>query len=204
MSTSNSGSTSSHSVRSTIFVLAAYTTDYNFAVANYNDVSEQQKKSMVGGKTLLYRSIVAVAWIISAACALLALLKSTFFIGSIVIGIIYIGLSVYNIYVYMNNRSLVRGTRILKAKVAGPSGLQYEWVSVPIASRSSNERLAAVEQAALDDVRKAYTGSNQTEVKCLVYTQRYADTYPSFPKEVLLHILAFLLAIIVGSILALI
>ena len=185
-----------------IFIRAAYPARYNFAVENYNAVSVHQKRTMRGGRLLLFRSVVAVAWIVSMAFALLALVKGTFVIGTIILSVVYIGLSLYNIYVFFDNRNVLNSTRLLRAKVAGPSGVDYEWVSVPIESRSANERLAAVDQTALDAVRREYTGTDKIEVDCMVYTKRYADSYPSFPKEVLLHILAYLVTVVIGIMLA--
>ncbi|CAF5065657.1 unnamed protein product, partial [Rotaria magnacalcarata] len=185
-----------------IFVRAAYSSRYNFAVQNYNAVSANRKLSMFGNRFLLFRSIVAVVWITSMVFAVLALLKAAFVAFTIVFGLIYIAISAYNIYVFIENRSLLNATRLLRAKVAGPTGIDCEWIAVPLDSRSANERLAAVEQAALDNVRREYAGNNVTEIDCLVYTKRYADTFPSFPKEVLLHFLAFVIAIAVGIILA--
>lgn len=185
-----------------IFIRVAYATRYNFAVANYNAVATNQKKSMFGDLFLLYRSVVAVVWIVAMAFAALALFKAEFVTGAVIPSVIYLAISIYNLYVYIDNRSLLHATRLLRAKVAGPSGLDCEWVSVPLDSRSANERLAAVEQAAIDRVRQEYAGSNVGEVECMVYTSRYADQYPSFPKEALLHILAFLVAIAFGGTMA--
>ncbi|CAF3443265.1 unnamed protein product [Rotaria socialis] len=185
-----------------IFVRATYSARYNFAVQNYNAVSANRKLSMFGNRFLLFRSIVAVVWIASMAFAVLALLKAAFVAVPIIFGLIYIAISAYNIYVFIENRSLLNATRLLRAKFAGPTGLDCEWIAVPLDSRSANERLAAVEQAALDNVRRECAGNSVTEIDCLVYTKRYADTFPSFPKEVLLHFLAFLIAIAVGILLA--
>ena len=185
-----------------IFVRNAYSARYNFAVNNYNAVSARQKKTMFAGWFILYRSVVAVFWIIAMSLGVLALVYAPFVAGTVIAGVIYIGIAIYNLYVYLDNRSLVNGTRLLKAKVAGPSGLDYEWVSVPLDSRSANERLAVVEQSALDNVRREFAGAGQSEIDCLVFTRRYADLYPSFPKELLLHILAFAVAIGVGGALA--
>jgi hypothetical protein len=185
-----------------VFVRTAYPARYNFAVENYNSVSVKHKATMRGGRLLLFRSIVAVVWIISMVFALLALLKSAFVIGTCLFSFLYIALSIYNLYVFFDNRDLLNSRRLLRAKIAGPNGLDYEWVSVPLDSRSANERLAAVDQLALDNVRKEYAGSSTSEIDCMVYTKRYADTYPTFPKELLLHLVAFFVAIIIGIILA--
>jgi hypothetical protein len=185
-----------------VFVRTAYPARYNFAVENYNSVSVKHKATMRGGRVLFFRSIVAVVWIISMVFALLALLKSAFVIGTCLFSFLYIALSIYNLYVFFDNRDLLNSRRLLRAKIAGPNGLDYEWVSVPLDSRSANERLAAVDQLALDNVRKEYAGSSTSEIDCMVYTKRYADTYPTFPKELLLHLVAFFVAIIIGIILA--
>ena len=66
-----------------IFVRAAYPTKYNFAVANYNEVSTIHKSSMRGRRLLLFRSIVAVVWIISMIFAILAVLQAGFIIITI-------------------------------------------------------------------------------------------------------------------------
>ena len=185
-----------------IFVWASYTAAYNFAVANYNAVSVKRKRYMRGGHLLLFRSLVAVLWIICMVFAILAFIKGAFVILTILFSLLYLVLSMYNIYVYFDNRDILNATCLLRANVAGPTGADYEWTDVPIDSRSANERLAAVNDAAIQRVRSEFAGSGRTEVKCLVYTKRYADTYPSFPKEVLVHMAAFLLAILIGIILA--
>ena len=182
-----------------LFVRAAYPPRYNFAVENYNAVSTAHKTTMRGGRLLLFRSVVAVSWIVAMVFAVLAALRSTFVAPTIIISLLYIALSFYNIYVYMQNRSLLNATRLLRAKVAGPTGADFEWVSVPLDSRNANERLSVVDQSALDNVRREFAGNKQTELDCLVYTRRYADSYTAFPKEALLHVAAFLVAIIVGS-----
>jgi hypothetical protein len=187
-----------------IFVRSSYTARYNFAVANYNSVSVKPKSFMRDGFVLLYRSVVAVVWIISMAFAVLALFKGTLAIGAIVLSLLYILLTLYNAYVFFDNRNLLNSPRLLQAKVAGPNGLDYEWVSVPLDSRSANERLAAVDQSALDNVRREYAGNAKNGIDCMVYTSRYADTYPSFPKELLLHLLAFLVAIGLSIVMAII
>ncbi|CAF0844002.1 unnamed protein product [Rotaria sordida] len=181
-----------------IFVRTSYAARYNFAVANYNAVSVIQKSTMFGNRLFLFRSIVAVVWIISMAFAILTLLLAGLVAVTIILSLIYIAISIYNIYVFIQNGNLLRSARLLRAKVAGPSGHDYEWVSVPLDSRSANERLASVEQASLDNVRREFGGNNNSEIDCMVYTKRYADSYPSFPKELLLHLIAFILAIIVG------
>ena len=185
-----------------LFIRAAYPPRYNFAVENHNSVTIHHKRTMRGGRLLLFRSVVVVVWIIAMAFAVLALLKSVFVIGTVICGVSYIGLSLYNVYVYFDNRSLLNATRLLRAKVVGPDGHDSEWVSVPIASRSANERLAAVDQTALDQVRKEYSGTDTAEIDCLVYTGRYADVYPAFPKELLLHLIAFTVALALGIFLA--
>lgn len=187
-----------------IFVRHAYPVRYNFAVDNYNAVSARHKRRMFGGFVILYRSVTAACWITAMVFGVLALLYGKLVIADVIISAIYLAISIYNFYVYMDNRSLVIGTRLLRAKAAGPSGLNHEWVSVPLDSRSANERLANVDQMALDSVRREFAGQGQGEIDCLVYTQRYADTYASFPKEVLLHMLAFLVALALGIGLALV
>jgi len=183
-----------------IFVRASYTTKYNFAVANYNAVSNSPKAFMRDGFIFLYRSVVAVAWIIATAFALIAIFGNAFFALTAVLCTAYILLSCYNLYVYFTNRSLLNTTRLLRAKMAGPSGLDHEWVSVPLDSRSANERLAACEPSALDNIRREYGGKSIGEIECLVYTSRYADIYPAFPKELCLHFICFLGTLILGFI----
>ncbi len=181
-----------------IFVRASYSSKYNFAVANYNDVSTTKKLFMRDAFVFLYRSVVAVAWIITMAFAVLSVFSFMFFFGTLALSIFYIALSFYNAYVVLENRNLLNATRLLRAKVGGADGRDHEWVLVPINSASANERLAAVEQSTLDNVRKEFGDKN--EVVCLVYTNRYADKYPAFPKELLIHLIGFLVAIIVGII----
>jgi len=181
-----------------IFVRASYSAKYNFAVANYNAVSKKRKLVMRDAFVLLYRSVVAVAWIISIGCAVLGRFYYPFLGGTLVLSILYILLSLYNAYVFFDNRDLLNATRLLRAKVAGPNGLDYEWVSVPLDSRSANERLAAVEQSAIDNVRKEFAGNNENEIDCMVYTKRYADRYPGLPIELFIHLFGFLGAIALG------
>ena len=187
-----------------LFVRAAYPPRYNFAVENYNAVSAARKTTMRGGRLLLFRAVVVVSWIVAAVFAVLAALRNAFVAVTILVGVLYVGLSFYNIYVFFQNRSLLNATRLLRAKVAGPSGADYEWVSLPLDSRSANERVAVVEQSAIDNVRREFADGKQAEIDCLVYTRRYADTFPSFPKEAVLHAAAFLLVIIIGIILAIV
>lgn len=181
-----------------IFARTAYAANYNFAVANYNNVSVAHKASMFGDRFLLFRSVVAVSWIIATAVGCLAIFNWWFVLINLLFSVPYMAIALYNIRVFIKNRSLLNATRLLRAKVAGPSGTDFEWVPVPLDSRSANERLAAVEQSALDNVRREYSGSGQGEIECMVYTKRYADTYPSFPKELLLHFIAFLLSTALG------
>jgi len=181
-----------------VFVRTAYPARYNFAVANYNTVSVTHKSTMRGGRLLLFRSIVAVVWIIAMVFAILALIQSTFVIGTCLVSFLYIVLSIYNLYVFFSNGDLLNSRRLLRAKIAGPNGLDYEWVSVPLDSRSANERLAAVDQLALDNVRKEYAGSSTSEIDCMVYTKRYADRYPAFPKELFIHLFGFIGSIVVA------
>jgi hypothetical protein len=181
-----------------VFVRASYTNKYNFAVANYNDVSTTRKSVMRDVFVLLYRSVVAVVWIVAMALAILGRFYFAFFFGALALSVLYIALSFYNLYVFFDNRDLLNSKRLLRAKFAGPNGLDYEWVFVPLDSRSANERLSAVEQSALDNIRKEFANSNQSEIECMVYTKRYADVYPSFPKELILHLLGFLGAIVTG------
>jgi hypothetical protein len=183
-----------------IFIRSSYTARYNFAVANYNAVCKTPKALMRDAYVLLYRSVVAVVWIVSMAFALLGILSFIFFIGTLILSLLYIALSLYNAYVFLANRDLLNATRLLRAKVAGPNGLDCEWVAVPIDSRSANERLAAVEQSALDNVRKEFAGNPESEINCLVYTKRYADIYPAFPKELLIHLIGFVIALVLGII----
>lgn len=181
-----------------LFVSYAYPNRYNFAVDNYNEASNRQKRRMFGGFLVLYRSVVSVLWIISSTLGVLALISGKFVIGTVLISVLYLGISFYNLYVFIDNRSLVNGTRLLLAKTAGPTGADHEWVSVPLDSRSASERLSAVDQTVLDSVRREYAGQGQQAIDCLVYTRRYADSYPSFPKEILLHIIVFLVSMTVG------
>ena len=185
-----------------IFVRTAYPTRYNFAVTNYNNVSIKHKSTMFGGRLLLFRSIVAVVWIISVVFALLSFIKREFVVGTVILGLLYIVISIYNMYVFCGNGNLLNSSRFLRARVAGPSGLDYEWVSVPLDSRSANERLASVEQAALDNIRREFMGSSSNEINCMVYTKRYAESYPKFPKELLLHLFLFIVVIVVGIVVA--
>ena len=86
-----------------VFVLVAYPTRYNFAVANYNNVSIKHKSTMFGGRLLLFRSIVAVVWIISVVFALLSFIEKEFVVGTVILGLIYIVISIYNLYVFCKN-----------------------------------------------------------------------------------------------------
>jgi cell division protein FtsL len=181
-----------------VFVRASYTTKYNFAVSNYNDVSAPRKAYMRDGFIFLYRSVTAVVWIAAIVCAILAYFTSIFFFITLVLSAIYLLLSAYNAYVYFDNRNLLNSPRLLRAKYAGPDGLDHEWVSVPLNSRSANERLSAVEQSALDEIRREFTGSDKNEIECMVYTKRYEDMYASLPKELVLHIIGFFGAVILG------
>jgi hypothetical protein len=181
-----------------IFVRSSYTARYNFAVSNYNDVSKTRKGFMRDAFVLLYRSVVAGVWIVSMTFAVLSMFGYLFFFGTLILSILYIALTLYNAYIYFDNRDLLNSSRLLRAKVAGPDGLDYEWVFVPLNSRSANERLAAVDQLALDNIRKEFAQSNENEIECMVYTTRYADRYPALPKELLIHLFGFFASIAVG------
>ncbi|CAF0762074.1 unnamed protein product [Adineta ricciae] len=181
-----------------VFVKTAYPPRYNFAVENYNAVSVNHKTTMRGGRLLLFRSVVAVVWIVAIVFAFLTFVSAALVTFNVLLSALYIGLSLYNGYVYFNNRDLLNASRLLPAKTAGPNGLDYEWVFVPLDSRSANERLSAVDQAAIDRVRKEFVGSNQSEMMCMVYTARYANNYPTFPKELLIHLAAFLVSLSIG------
>jgi len=181
-----------------IFVRSSYTAKYNFAVANYNDVSKRRKAVMRDFFIFLYRSVVAVFWGISIAFAILCIFNFSFLFGTLVLSGLYIALSLYNLYIYFDNRDLLNSLRLLPAKYAGPDGLDYEWVFLPLNSSSANERLAAVDQSALDNIRKEYAQSSENEIECMVYTKRYADRYPAFPKELLIHLFAFIGSIVLA------
>jgi hypothetical protein len=187
-----------------IFVRAAYPTKYNFAVANYNEVSSVRKLHMRGGRLLLFRSIVAIVWIISMIFAILAVLKAGFLIVTVICSLFYIALSIYNLYVFFQNRDILNTTRLLPVKVSELNGLDYEWINVPLHSLSPTGRLVDVNQSSLDRLRQEFIATNKSEISCMMYTKRYADIYPSFPKELLLHCLAFILAIVIGITMAVI
>ena len=97
----------------------------------------------------------------------------------------------------------MNATRLLPVKVPELNGADYEWIKVPLHSLGVTGRLADVDQSSLDRLRQEFMGNKQSEIACMIYTKRYADIYPSFPKEVILHIIAFILAVIVGTIMAL-
>ncbi|UJR13869.1 hypothetical protein I4U23_000877 [Adineta vaga] len=185
-----------------IFVRSAYSAKYNFAVANYNYVSSTHKLNMRGGHLLLFRSIVVIVWIITMIFAILSLIKSIFIIFTIIFSLFYIVLSIYNSYVFFRNRNLLNATRLLPIKIFTLNGFDFEWIKVPLNSATVTDRMKDIDSSSLDRLRQEFVGNDQKEIICMTYTKQYADTYSTYPKELLLHFVAFLFTIIFGSIMA--
>ena len=185
-----------------IFVRSAYPAMYNFAVDNYNYVCAIHKLNMRGGHLLLFRSVITIVWIVSLLFAFLSLFKSIFMVVTVICSLFYIALSIYNIYVFFRNRDLLNATRLLAAKVPALNGADHEWISIPLKAGPTNSRLADINQSSFTRLQEEYLGGNQSEVTCMIYTKTYAETYPTFPKELLLHCFAFLFTTIFASIMA--
>ncbi|CAF1220394.1 unnamed protein product [Adineta ricciae] len=185
-----------------IFARSAYPAKYNFAVDNYNYVCSIHKLNMRGGHLFLFRSVVTIVWAISLLFAFLSLFKSIFMVVTVICSLFYIVFSIYNSYVFFRNRDLLNATRLLAAKVPALNGADHEWVSIPLKSGHINSRLADIDQSSFIRLQEEYLGGNQPEVPCMIYTKTYAETYPTFPKELLLHCFAFLLTTIFACIMA--
>ena len=184
------------------FARSAYPTKYNFAVDNYNYVCSIHKLSMRGGHLLLFRSVITIVWTISLLFAFLSLFKSILMVVTVICSLFYIVFSIYNSYVFFRNRDLLNATRLLAAKVPTLNGADHEWVSIPLKAGRMNSRLADIDQSSFTRLQEEYLGGNQPEVTCMIYTKTYAETYPTFPKELLVHCFAFLLTTIFACIMA--
>jgi hypothetical protein len=186
-----------------------YPARYNFAVNQFNFTASDgipRKKYMRGGHFLMYRSVTILSLFIALAVGgISSILKPIFEDSSkwkpfltlnIVICLIYIILSIYNIIIFKRNGSLINNRMIYKRHMKGSN----EHVKIPVYTSVTQTNALVSEQeqiaAGLQNV-----SSHVNEVSCMYYSEYYVKTYTHFPRTTVKHIIAFLLAMTEGIVL---
>ncbi|CAF1362712.1 unnamed protein product [Adineta steineri] len=186
----------------TVTVRNNYAGRYNFAVNNYNCLASLDKKKMRGGHFLLHRYIVILLWLVSMACAGASAVLKPLIAVPIVISVLYIALSIYNIVVFKRNGSLFHPKLMIhNNRLAGSIN---EWYTVPIHTRiQDTAALAAVggdNSAAMNVLREEYT--NVDEIQIMIYTERYIRLHTYFPRRsIVIHIIGFIISFALGIVL---
>jgi hypothetical protein len=179
-----------------------YAARYNFAVGNYNSLPlEDEKKTMRGGHFLVYRYIVVIFWLISMIFAGVSSAVKPLVTVPIIISLVYIALSIYNIVIFKKNGYLLHRKLMIHNNRLGSNN---EWYTVPIHTHIQNTAaLAAVggdDSAAMAALRETYT--NVEEIKIMVYTGRYITLFTYFPtRSIVLHIAMFTISLLLGIVL---
>jgi len=186
-----------------------YPARYNFAVKQYHsnaDANEPKKKEMRGGHFLLYRSVMILAWLIAlGAGGISSILKplienssrwKPFLTLNIVICLIYIIISIYNIVIFRRNGSLFNRRMILNNSITKSN----MYVTIPIHTFITQTRALASEQ---EDVAAGLQNvENQVnEIEVMYYKEYYVRTYTYFPRSIIKHIIFFVLAMAEGIVL---
>ncbi|CAF1412007.1 unnamed protein product [Adineta steineri] len=182
-----------------------YAARYNFAAANYNALlTSDKKKKMRGGHFLLHRYIIILLWLISIICGGVSAVLKPLVAIPIVISLLYIVLTIYNIVIFKKNRSVLHSKLMIHNNALAGNN---EWYTVPIHTRIQDRAaLAAVggdDSIDIAAIREEYT--NMQEVKVMVYQEQYIRLYTYFPtKSIIIHIVAFVIAFVFGITLAII
>ena len=187
----------------TVTIRQNYAAKYNFAVRQYNNLPlEDTKKEMRGGHFLVYRYAVILFWLISMICGGVSAIFKPLVTVPIVISLVYIALSIYNIVIFKKNGNLLPRPLMIHNNALDCNN---EWYTVPIHTRIQDRAaLAAIggdDSAAMAALRQEYT--NVEEIKVMVYTERYIRNFTYAPyKTIAIHIILFLISLIFGIVLA--
>ncbi|CAF3785008.1 unnamed protein product [Rotaria socialis] len=186
----------------TVTVPKNYAGRYNFAVDNYNSLPVAEKKKMRGGRFLLRRYILIAFWLLSMIFGGISAVLKPLVVVPIVVSLLYMAISIYNIVIFKKNSSVLHPTLMLHNNDLRGNN---EWYTVPIHTRIEDRAaLAAVggdDSAAMSAIREQYT--NMKEIKIMVYTERYIRLFTYFPTNtIILHIFVFVVSFMFGVVLA--
>jgi hypothetical protein len=184
-----------------------YPAIYNHVIRNANYMAEINgnnktlfKKSMRGGRFFFYRFIVFLAFALSVTFTFLSVNNEQFFgIVPLVLSVIYITLSIYNIIIYRINRPLLHPNFTIPVRY-GLLGkeLSYRFYDIPLRTNVRNPDFSAVindSDAFVADLKQRYT--HLTEVRIMLYDDRYLR-HNRFAKEAVFYLVLFILILIVA------
>lgn len=170
-----------------------YTTEYNFAVTNWNTLEcSAEKKQMLNGYFLLNRIFIA-GYLVLAACSIIPLVliaKYTGFIAiPIIVTCIYTTLFIYNAIIFRRNGKLDH-SRMRLVEEENLKGFANEFFTIPRNGPVKDQRLVEILDknalAVITDIQQL--AGKADPVTVMVYNGRY-QRYQRFPIEAIIQMI---------------
>ena len=181
------------------WVRNTYAAKHNFAVRNYHSVDGSvTKKRMRGGRFFLFRYVILFVLALCFVCSIMSKGNKGLVTVPILLAILYTGLSIYNIYVYCRNGSLLHD-RMYPVDSSVLKGSNNEFLTIPINARIKDRRIQAIVGENLQAILASAQERNETidSVEVMVYRHSYL-AYTRFPLEAILHMGVFWVAMSAG------
>ena len=182
------------------WVRNTYAAHYNFAVRNYHSIDGSvTKKQMRGGRFFLFRYVILLALGIGFVCGITSPGNKGLLTVPILLAILYTGLSIFNIYIYCRNGSLIH-ERMFWVKDSALPGFTNEFFKIPINARIKDRRIRAIIGENLQAVVASTQEHDETidSVKLMAYRSSYLP-YTGFPHEAIVHVILFWVVVIIGA-----
>jgi hypothetical protein len=181
------------------YVRSSYPAIYNHVVQCANHLTEslngkQEKRSMRGGRLLLYRYMVLLALLLSFGFGIASIDVKPCATVPFVLSFIHIDLAIYNINVFLSNRPLLHP--LLAHRVPAESlpnkNFMNNFFRIPI-THDRNITLcgATLQPEEILTVFKMST-TQTNHITILLYTDGYLR-HLKFPKECIVHLILFLI-----------
>ncbi|CAF1093498.1 unnamed protein product [Didymodactylos carnosus] len=188
----------------TAWVRKTYLAKYNFCAKNRNHFlcDEGKKKMMRGGHLLLYRPVILVLAIASIVSCILSRNTKGYVAVTIIISLIYLLLSIYNLYIGGKNGSLLDSIHMLRVRSRDLPGSINEFFKIPIHGRIQDQRLVGIVNEHNTIIAQLQAEStHSSEIDIMVYEKAY-ELYLNYKMECIFHLILFLILLITGIALA--
>lgn len=191
-----------------VFIRSTYPAIYNHVVRNMNDsinyqTNTKKKWSMRGGHFFLYRYVVLLAMILCFVFGIVSIFVKGCAAVPLVLTVLYIALSIYNIVVYILNRPLIHPLLTRQVPRGNLDGMINRFFNVPVNATVLTGIIAAFIDPAVIAAAMKKENVQLTEIRIMLYDDRYLSR-SKFPKEIIVHLffftILFILAIIFVSI----
>lgn len=174
---------------------STYASKYNRAIYFFNQVSSSKHKKRMFGSIfyIVHHYPTIVLFCLSLIAIILSLWIQALMTISIIIGVLYLIISIYNFIIFLYNGSLLDDPHLINDSYFGKfqqqlklSDIDFEdkWIDLQVNQKIFANELGPHLQV-LNNLQEFHREKNQSSFFVLFYSYHYIEKYTQFPKEII-------------------